>query len=516
VAFIEANAIARTIEALRAEGTDSRTVEAKSAAGGLPKTLASSLCAFANLPGGGTIILGLDESAGFSVVELLDPRALADGLISMARQALEPPVQAVAEVITFEGLPIVVAVIAEIPTSAKPCRLASTRKAYLRFGDGDYELSAVEEEAFVVSRGRPNFDEQPVDGALSQDLDDELVAAFLAQARLSSTRLRAFEDTDVLMKTGVQNRTGVPTIAGIIALGQYPQQFLPAVSIRAALLPVGNSRGQVRALDEATFTGPVTVMLDEAMEWVRKNSRTEIVEDQRTGAVSNRLWPPALAVRELIANAIVHRDLAPWSSGRAIEIRMSSKAFRITSPGGLYGVTVASLVTTELTSARNRQLVDICKRLQTKDGRVVEALATGIPTVLEEIAAAQLPAPGFFDNGLSFTAIIYARPDHQTSTAARDPEVVGARTTSRDASHAGKASQTDQARADASGKVTPALKMVLDVLAASGPQNLNLLTERLQIPKASVSKRLQKLMQQGRVTSDGGRGITSNYQLGPY
>jgi predicted HTH transcriptional regulator len=78
---------------LRASGTDTRTVEVKSAAGGLPKTLASSVCAFANLPGGGTIILGLDESQGFSVVDLTNPRALADGVVSMARQALSPPVQ---------------------------------------------------------------------------------------------------------------------------------------------------------------------------------------------------------------------------------------------------------------------------------------------------------------------------------------------------------------------------------------------------------------------------------------
>ncbi len=494
---------------LRSAGTDSRTVEAKSAAGGLPKTLPSSLCAFANLPGGGTIILGLDEAHGFSVVDLANPRALAEGLVSMARQALTPPVQVEVQEVEFEGKVLVMASVAEIPTSAKPCRLTNNRKAYLRFGDGDYELSSVEEEAFVVGRGRPNFDEQPVAGARSDDFDVALVEQFQRHVRLSSARLRSFGDADLLVKTGVMNRDEAPTTAGLLALGEYPQQFLPAVSIRAALLPAGRSRGQLRALDEATFTGPVTAMLDDAMDWVRKNSRTEIIEDARTGAVTNRLWPPALAVRELIANAIVHRDLAPWSSGRAIEIRMTNQAFRITSPGGLYGVSVASLGRIELTSARNRVLVDLCKSLETKDGRVVEALASGIPTVLEELAVAQLPPPGFFDDGVSFTAIIYARPEIS------EPEKLV------DASRAPRPEVQRQGPQNTQPRVTtsepaqrqtsPALMEVLAVLS-SGPKDLNAITEQLAISKASVSKRLQKLMRQGLVLSDGGRGVLSKYR----
>ena len=58
---------------LRAAGGDVTSVEVKSAAGGLPESLASTLSALANLPGGGTIILGLDERAGFRPVHLSDP-----------------------------------------------------------------------------------------------------------------------------------------------------------------------------------------------------------------------------------------------------------------------------------------------------------------------------------------------------------------------------------------------------------------------------------------------------------
>ncbi len=50
---------------LRGRGGETAAVEVKSAAGGLPTTMSQSLSALSNLPGGGLIILGLDERRGF-------------------------------------------------------------------------------------------------------------------------------------------------------------------------------------------------------------------------------------------------------------------------------------------------------------------------------------------------------------------------------------------------------------------------------------------------------------------
>ena len=70
---------------LRATGGDNTSIEVKAAAGGLPDSLASTLCALANMPGGGTVILGLDERTGFHPVSLGDPQKLKQGLASKAR-----------------------------------------------------------------------------------------------------------------------------------------------------------------------------------------------------------------------------------------------------------------------------------------------------------------------------------------------------------------------------------------------------------------------------------------------
>lgn len=79
------------VAALREEGSDTTSVEAKSARNGFPTDLAKTLSAFSNTPGGGTVILGLDENSGFAAVSVYDVAAAQAALASVARNALEPP-----------------------------------------------------------------------------------------------------------------------------------------------------------------------------------------------------------------------------------------------------------------------------------------------------------------------------------------------------------------------------------------------------------------------------------------
>ena len=251
----------RLIARLRHLGSDTPNVEVKSAHGGLPESVDETLCSFGNLPGGGLLILGLDETKGFAAVGLRDAALLAAGLVSKARQVIDPPLNVSVNVEVFEGADLVVAQIHEVDTSAKPCRVKRSGKAYLRFADGDYTLSQLEIDGFIANRTRPKFDEAEVPEASVEDLDHERLADFLVTARNLDRRLAPINnDTELLLKTGVISRSKIPTVAGLLALGAYPQQFLRYFTIRAALLPA-DARQSTRALDSATFTGPVGAML---------------------------------------------------------------------------------------------------------------------------------------------------------------------------------------------------------------------------------------------------------------
>lgn len=212
--------LASLVSDLRQEGSDTPEVEVKRAAGGFPDSVLPTVSAFANTPGGGTIVFGLDERSGFAAVGVYDAAACKATLATKARQALDPPVTFEAWDLTFEGVAVLVVKIHEQPAHGKPCRVLSSGKAYLRSYDGDYELSQVEEQAFVANRSTPVFDQQPVPGTTTADLRADLLASYLTSCRASSTALGAMSDEQILYRTGVTTGTDrVLSLAGLLALG---------------------------------------------------------------------------------------------------------------------------------------------------------------------------------------------------------------------------------------------------------------------------------------------------------
>jgi ATP-dependent DNA helicase RecG len=161
--------------------------------------------------------------------------------------------------------------------------------------------------------------------------------------------------------------------------------------------------------------GPIPVMLDATMQWLQANTGSTI-QEQPSGHLRDVGDYPLVALRELVGNALVHRDLAAWSEGQAIEVRLSDSKLVIANPGGLYGITADRLGREHVTSARNQTLVGICQDVRTVPGgeRVIEALATGLPMVAHELDGVGLPPARYFDAGIRFTVML-SRPTPQQS-----------------------------------------------------------------------------------------------------
>lgn len=472
---------------LRLAGGDSASVEVKAAAGGLPDSLTPSLSALANLPGGGTVILGLDERSGFQPVPLANPQALKQGLAGKAR-GFEPPVVVDISDGTVDGAPVIVAQVHECDPSAKPCRVASSGKAYLRGYDGDFQLSHLEEQAFIAARTAPMFDRAPVEGAVFSDLDPELVDAYVQSVRRGEPEgLGRFEDrAELLRRAGVITADDVPTVAGLLALGLHPQQFFPRFVIQAAAEPLRGAPAGTRARNQAKITGPIPRMLDQAMEWAYRTFDTFIVTED-DGSVHDRYAYPLVAFRELIANALIHRDLDAWSAGLAVEVRLLRDRFVIANPGGLYGINAERLGRDPVTSARNRQLVEICQHVYSAatGARAVEALASGIPMVTEALQEAGLPRARYFDSGIRFTVMLTQPP--RTSPPPATPR----------------------------GTTAPPLSardQLIYGLLSGAPRTAAELAAQTQLSADTVRRSLRSLRQQGLIRQHGGRGRKTTYQ----
>src|SRR5262245_30783353 len=112
--------VVEIVENLRLLGGDGADVEAKRAETRLPSSIRATLSAFANTSGG-TVILGLDEAAGFAATGVRDPAKMANDLASWCATEMEPPLRPLIRVHQFEGVSLVVAEVPELDPASKPC-----------------------------------------------------------------------------------------------------------------------------------------------------------------------------------------------------------------------------------------------------------------------------------------------------------------------------------------------------------------------------------------------------------
>ena len=384
---------------LELRGGDTTSIEAKTFSEYSPEQLGPTLSAFANKPGGGTILLGVSERDGISVVGVDDVDDLLKRTANQARNGFRPPIRVDVRAIDLDGKTIGVVNVEGADVNEKPVRWLKDKKAYLRQYDGDYQMSPSEEQMLVLRHHRPNADAQAVPGSSLRDLDPNLVTRYLSSVRETTPRLVNDSDEAVLFFTGVvaDRESEELSVAGLYALGEYPQRLLPHLTLTAAV----EGSGDVRAVNRRDFTGSLPVILDDVLDWVRGNVESrQLVTRDGDGLTDYAV--PLLAAREVVANALVHRDLSEASRGKGIDLRITRDGFRLTNPGGLWGITVDRLGFGDH-PAVNERLYQICRNVEGRSGRVIEAMDTGIREVRRSLREAGMAEPRFYDNGVSFT-----------------------------------------------------------------------------------------------------------------
>lgn len=351
---------------LRAAATDLESVEVKSAVGGFPDSVLKSISAFSN-GRGGLLIFGLSD-ADFLPVPI-DAAKLAADLASACSDDLEPTVRPAIGICDVEGNPVVAARIPPQGHQHRPCYVLAegmNQGSYIRVHDGNRHLTDYEIHVMVSGRGQPADDAAPVDGARLEQLDDALVSDLLR--RLRQRRGEIFTDLadhDVLHMLGVlsdQQPDSSVTLAGLLALGRYPQQFVPQLAASFVVLPTIDGTplaDGTRFIDNQPLDGPIPAIVAQAVSAMQRNMRRRSVVE---GAGRQDIWDyPTETIREIVANALMHRDYHPTSQGTQVRISLYPDRFEVASPGGLHGIhaghtDVAQLIDSSINSTRNALL----------------------------------------------------------------------------------------------------------------------------------------------------------------
>ncbi|MBI5657281.1 MAG: putative DNA binding domain-containing protein [Geobacter sp.] len=381
-------------------------VEVKAARGGTPRRLFETLSAFANRPGGGVLLFGLDETRAFSLVGVGNAHRLQEELTHVASAEMEPALRPVFTVDEIDGQTVVTAEMDEVPATQKPCHYKTAglpKGAYLRVGNTNRQMTDYEVFGYLSGRGQPTCDEEIVPGATLDDLDGALLDTYLDNLRrsrpragyLRGSREEALTRLRVLMQDGEVLR---PTLAGLLMFGKYPQEYCPQLMITfvqyfGTTEEEKTPRGE-RFLDNRRFEGPISEMVAEA--------ETYILGAMRKASLIKGVFRhdipeyPQEALREALANAVAHRDYSTYVRGSYVQVRMFADRLEIQSPGGLFGnVTIENLE--EEQSTRNARLMRMME-----DMHVVENRGSGIKAMLHALRDANLEPPRFDDRRSSF------------------------------------------------------------------------------------------------------------------
>jgi len=351
--------------------------------------LAATLVGMANTRGG-TVLIGVSPRAGH-IQGVHDRKELTDRIFQAALLSDPPLVLPVPSIESVQRMAVLRVTVPEgLP------HVYNLEGRYLgRSGRRESPLPARKLRALLIERGVIQFESRIPPTASLDDLDFDQAAAYIAALGLPGD-----ENTqDILHRRGclvLEDGVLHPTYAAVLLFGRHPQQWLPSASILAARFP-GMAFSDEFIKQE--IRGTLPDQLRQADAFVRDHLRSVV---QLVGLTREETPEyPLEAVRELLVNAVAHRDYS--QQGDTIHLHIFADRLEVHSPGGLPGpVTLANLL--EARFSRNAVIAQVLSDL-----RFVERLGYGLNRVLTSVKQNNLPMPKFEELGGAFRVTLFPK-----------------------------------------------------------------------------------------------------------
>ncbi len=304
-----------------------------------------AICAFANdLPNHrapGYLLVGVKDNGSLSGLSVTDQLLQNLGAIRSDGNVLPQPVMSVARFKLQGGD---VAVVEVQPSDMPPVRYKGT--IWVRIGPR--KGTAHEQDERVLTEKRVarahTFDVLPFPEANLADLSLRLFGEYRAQViapEVIEANHRTIEEQLASLRLFDLSKK-CPTTTGILLFGNNPRFFLPGAYVQFLRFP-GTTMTEM-PVDQAEISGDMRTVLDGLRDKFRACNQVGMKPGK---GFRDQLSPdyPEWAVRELLHNAVIHRD---YQSNTPIRFYWFSDRIEIQNPGGLYGE-----VTPETIMSRN-------------------------------------------------------------------------------------------------------------------------------------------------------------------
>lgn len=270
------------------------------------------------------------------------------------------------------------------------------------------ETASLAEDNIAVGQGRP--------AAILSYLDTPAPGTSVSSERVRDFRLRLRDDiadaiplelstAEFLERAGLY-RDGFLTYAGLLLFGKNPTAVIPTAMVQCVRF---NGIAKTDPLSSLDLQETVPEMIVRARDFVADHARLGEAATAEGSYAETAYRYPMIAVREVIANAVVHRDYEEQES--CVQIHMFNDRIEVISPGNWAGApTVAEgeVPLKELERPSQRRNFRLARTLTWS--KLVEGVGAGVPRAIADCRALGAAEPTVAINGKMVIVTIFPRP----------------------------------------------------------------------------------------------------------
>lgn len=448
-----------------------------------PKSWLKSVSAFANGEGG-MLLFGISDDD--RVVGIEDAEGDSERISEEIKTKLDPVPSVNLSIKEVEGKKLIVLQV--YPGQETPYYYIGDKQrlAFVRVGNVSVTADRVQLKTLVLKGSGHTFDCLP-----SRYRFEDM--AFTKLRSIHYKRLqRSFEESE-FVSWGILDENGKLTNAGALLADESPMRQARLFCTRWNGLDMTN--GLVEALDDVELEGCVIGQLQDAVTFVRNNSKKKWWKesDHREELADY----PERAVTEALANAIIHRDY--MQMGSEIHLDMYDDRLEIYSPGGMIdGRLIQDLNPLTIPSKRrNPLLADFFSRLG-----LMERRRSGMKKIIDTYKRYEhhqgYRAPEFTSNSSEFHVVLWNLNYTHEDTTPND--------VTKESIDVIKApNDVIKEQNDVTKEFIKASRQIYKIISQNPKVNTTQMAEKMNCSMRQIQRYLKRLQETKKIARIGGR-----------
>lgn len=365
--------------------------------------LSKHISAFANLPGGGFLVFGIENKIG-KLVGITQEKAelIVQKLSNLCRDTLEPQAAMQHQVVQYKGVAVLIIYINESATKPVHLRSGVLEDSYIRSGGSTLKASRQELGALMLNSKNPVYEELHASKLLSGSeilelLDFKSIFNLLAKPLPNDTEgILSFLKREKMISNIAESGFYI-TNMGALASAHSLKNF-DSLARKAVRVIQYRGNNKVETIREYPGNKGYAISFESLIEFIKNLlPSSEIIKNALRKEICIY---PEIALRELIANALVHQDFGVKGSGPMIEI--FENRIEISNPGKLLPSKSIDRLIGTTPESRNDALASAFRRYN-----ICEERGSGFQKVISSIELFGLPPLKIEEHANSFRVTMF-------------------------------------------------------------------------------------------------------------